>query len=86
MDYNFTFQEKKEALAKKGYRIEQHTIKRWNQWGNHDSQGDWEDFTTYFALNGDRKPSLDNTVEEVFKWFFLNAIEEEKRKFLESHR
>lgn len=75
--YYFTYEEKKKALEKKGYRIEKHTIKRWYK-------GDWEDFTAEFALLEDRRPHLGNTVQEEFNYLLQKKERQDKEKFLNS--
>lgn len=78
----FTIEEKKEFLLKNGYNLVDYTDKTWEQWGNHDSQGEWS-FQNYLcAIKGDEKPSSDKVfykvfeklIGEKFKQFILQSL------------
>lgn len=78
----FTIEEKKEFLLKNGYNLVDYTDKTWEQWGNHDSQGEWIFQTYVVAIKDGEKPSSDKvfykifekTVGEKFKQFILQSL------------
>lgn len=84
MNYNFSFDEKACVLKRHGFRVEKHTIKIWEQWGNHDNQGDWEDHTNWFALKDNMKPALNNTVETMFVILLHQRERNKREEFLNS--
>lgn len=74
---DFTRSEKIEFLKSLGYVIENRTEQEWQQWGNHDSQGNWIDINVTYAV----KPKLDR-IEFKLDDAFRNEISERLKNVL----
>ena len=63
----FTDNEKRNYLIKSGYNLVDYTEKYWEQWGNHDSQGSWENRNHVCAIKNDEIADIKNTYDKVFE-------------------
>ncbi len=70
----FTDDEKKGFLIKNGFNLVEYNHDVWDQWGNHDSQGNWKVVKYICAVKGDETPSLKNKYDEVFGNLITNKF------------
>jgi hypothetical protein len=66
ININFNQQEKIDFLTLLGYNIYTKTVSNWEQWGNHDSQGDWVDQTVMYAKSN-KLSATEDSLENIFK-------------------
>ena len=72
----FTLEEKKSYLEKNGYKLVEYTEDYWEQWGNHDSQGDWQKRKYICAIKNDQTPSMHNDIMRVFEKEMINKFKQ----------
>lgn len=72
----FTLEEKKSYLEKNGYKLVEYTEDYWEQWGNHDSQGDWRKRKYTCAIKDDQTPSIHNDIMTVFEKEMINKFKQ----------
>ncbi len=63
----FTREEKIEFLTKLDYQIVDLDIDVWEQWGNHDSQGNWQTQTLKCAVKNGIAPTKNDKLDDVFE-------------------
>ena len=67
IDIHFSDKEKKDFLMKQGYILTPYEYSYWEQWGNHDNQGDYKMRTIICAVKNIRTLSEDLEYNNVFK-------------------
>lgn len=60
----FSDKEMKTFLEKKGYILEERVDTYWDQWGNHDNQGEWVEYKKLYAV---KKGEQDRPFKDVFE-------------------
>lgn len=63
----FTLEEKKTYLKKNGYDIMEHSEDYWEQYGNHDSCGEWKTKKYFCAVQGNEQTGIHNEINKVFE-------------------
>jgi len=63
----FTLEEKVEFLTQIGYNISHTDIDVWEQWGNHDSQGNWTTKNIICAIKEGESANVYNKIDDIFK-------------------
>jgi hypothetical protein len=63
----FSEEEKKAFLIKKGYQLVEYDHDYWVQWGNHDSQGNWEIQKFICAVRKGEMATRNNVFTSVFE-------------------
>lgn len=84
MVYKFSREEKEEVLLRRGYKIVPYTYKKWEQWGNHDSQGDYREINTFVALREGQTPHEALCIDRVFDSLLMQRAIFERNQFLKS--
>jgi hypothetical protein len=72
----FTTEEKETFLAKNGYELVYFTENYWDQWGNHDSQGEWKKRNHLCAVKDGEAPSVNNVYYKVFEQVISNKFKQ----------
>lgn len=66
ININFTSIEKIDFLESLGYNIYDKIEPIWEQWGSHDSQGDWADTTITYAKSP-KMSSVEYKIDDAFQ-------------------
>ena len=74
LDIYFKESEMKEFLQKEGYSIVDHSYSVWDQWGNHDSQGEWREVNIVSAIKKGETPTEGNRYTRVFEEEITNKL------------
>ena len=70
----FTPDEKKNFLLKNGFNLVEFKQNVWEQWGNHDSQGNLVVVEHLCAIKGNETPSIKNKYDDVFNQIVSNKF------------